>query len=336
MLISSSRSTLRGDCNEEPADGERDQAAGTEGKRGTRRGQRGQGGRRATMVAKDQPLLEVQADKAALDVPSPVAGRITEVLVKAANRSRSARSYCLHRRRQRRGAHGAGASGRTGRAAPEKKPAAKKPETPAPAAAAHRTPRRRSRSAGRRHPPPAHADNRIAPAGPATRRLARELGVDLTQVPGSGRPAASSRKTSRRSSANSPPAPWPPPTAGGAVAAPPLPNFEDWGPVERATAVGDPQGDGPADEPGLEPDPPRHAARPGRHHRPGSVPQAAAGRQGTEADRDRVRPQGGGHRPEASSRPSTPASTSPATSSSSSAIITSAWPWTPRTACWCR
>src|SRR6185312_13833051 len=34
------------------------------------------------VVSKDQPLLEVQADKAALEVPSPMAGRITKILVK--------------------------------------------------------------------------------------------------------------------------------------------------------------------------------------------------------------------------------------------------------------
>src|SRR3954454_14558935 len=37
-------------------------------------------------VAKDQPLLEVQADKAALDVPAPEAGRVTEIKVKVGDK----------------------------------------------------------------------------------------------------------------------------------------------------------------------------------------------------------------------------------------------------------
>jgi pyruvate dehydrogenase E2 component (dihydrolipoamide acetyltransferase) len=71
-------------------------------------------------------------------------------------------------------------------------------------------------------------------AGPATRRLARELGVDLQQVAGS---APSGRVTEedvkgfvRRAISAAPEAPAMPATA---AAAPALPDFERWGPVER-------------------------------------------------------------------------------------------------------
>src|SRR5205809_1730750 len=47
------------------------------------------------VVAKDQPLLEVQADKAALDVPSPVAGRVAEVRVKAGDQVKIGQVYCV-------------------------------------------------------------------------------------------------------------------------------------------------------------------------------------------------------------------------------------------------
>src|SRR5262249_57286254 len=43
----------------------------------------------------DQPLLEVQADKAALDVPSPVAGRVLKVLVKVGDQVKVGQSYCV-------------------------------------------------------------------------------------------------------------------------------------------------------------------------------------------------------------------------------------------------
>src|SRR5262247_3703382 len=45
-------------------------------------------------VTKDQPLLEVQADKAALDVPSPVAGRVTEVRVKEGDQLKVGQVIC--------------------------------------------------------------------------------------------------------------------------------------------------------------------------------------------------------------------------------------------------
>src|SRR5579871_1299555 len=47
------------------------------------------------VVAKDQPLLEVQADKAALEVPSPVAGRVAKILVKPGDQINIGQVYCL-------------------------------------------------------------------------------------------------------------------------------------------------------------------------------------------------------------------------------------------------
>jgi pyruvate dehydrogenase E2 component (dihydrolipoamide acetyltransferase) len=85
-------------------------------------------------------------------------------------------------------------------------------------------------------------------ATPATRRLARELGVDLKGVRGSGpggrvldedvRAAASGPRVTAApgSPAAAPAAPGGPakPLAAVGLEAPPLPRFEQWGPVERA------------------------------------------------------------------------------------------------------
>jgi pyruvate dehydrogenase E2 component (dihydrolipoamide acetyltransferase) len=76
----------------------------------------------------------------------------------------------------------------------------------------------------------------VAPASPSVRRLAREIGVDINQVPGSGPGGRISiddvKEQARRilSSVGSPGAP-----AGAAVAraARPLPDFQKWGEVER-------------------------------------------------------------------------------------------------------
>ena len=248
--------------------------------------------RPATTVAKDQALLEVQADKAALDVPSPMAGRVTKVLRQGRRPDQGRPGLSASSN----GGNGEAGQGRpppakTGRPQPppprrsrnRRRAAAPKPDAAASRKPAAAPPSPAPRRAGE---PPRAGRPRHAPAGPRARRRSD------ARSPAAAGPAASSRRTSRRyvrqlaSGGGRPGAPAP------ACQAPPLPNFEEWGPVERAAAVADPQGDRPADEPGLEPDPARHAARPGRHHRPGSVPQAAAGRQGAEADRDRVRPQG--------------------------------------------
>src|SRR2546423_15199324 len=46
-------------------------------------------------VAKDQPLLEVQADKAAIDVPAPEAGRVTEIKGKGGDKGKVGEGHCL-------------------------------------------------------------------------------------------------------------------------------------------------------------------------------------------------------------------------------------------------
>jgi pyruvate dehydrogenase E2 component (dihydrolipoamide acetyltransferase) len=82
-------------------------------------------------------------------------------------------------------------------------------------------------------PAPPPAQEKIVPAGPATRRLARELGVDLRQVHGSGRHGRVVEEDIKdyvRQLASEPALAMP--TAGLGAQAPPLPNFEEWGPVE--------------------------------------------------------------------------------------------------------
>lgn len=80
----------------------------------------------------------------------------------------------------------------------------------------------------------APADDRVpAPAGPATRRLARQLGVDLHAVAGSaagGRITQEDVKTHVKQIMEGGGAAS---AGGGGYAPPPLPDFSKWGPVER-------------------------------------------------------------------------------------------------------
>ena len=174
-------------------------------------------------VAKDQVLLEVQADKTALDVPSPSAGRVTDVRVKVGEQIKVGQVICLLEA----GGNGEATKGAAAPAKPVEAPRAKQLETPP-----------RTETTARPQPKasavvaPAPAVNRLTPAGPATRRLARELGVDLTRVAGSGRAGRvveEDVKAFVRQFASGPAA-----TAvnGGVQAPPALPNFEQWGPVE--------------------------------------------------------------------------------------------------------
>lgn len=177
------------------------------------------------VVSKDQPLLEVQADKAALDVPSPVAGRVAKVLVQAGDQLKIGQVYCLiDVDAAAESANGAPAvkpaEAAKAPAKPERQPEKKAPPPATPAAA----------PAPPLQPSPAAAATAVVAAGPATRRLARDLGIDLQRVTGSGRHGRvveEDVKTFVRQLAAGGGA------AAGPVATPALPNFESFGAVER-------------------------------------------------------------------------------------------------------
>ena len=200
------------------------------------------------VVTQGQTLLEVEAEKATVEVPSPVAGRIQKMLVKKGDTIKVGQPLCAIEE------NGATQAEKPKAAAIREKPAAEvKPEAPAPRPEQKKEPAKPEPSKqavaaqegarpqatkppsgdGRRRetapPPEPPAPGRIlVPAGPATRRLARELGVDLTRVRGTapgGRVTQEDLKAFVRDLAAGAP--------GRELAAPPLPDFEHWGPVER-------------------------------------------------------------------------------------------------------
>jgi pyruvate dehydrogenase E2 component (dihydrolipoamide acetyltransferase) len=162
-------------------------------------------------------ILEVETDKAAVEIPSPFSGTVLEIRVKAGDTVKVGQVLITF--------SGAG-----------EKPAAATPPTPAvpkattvlvPMVAAASTP-------GQRQGP--------VPASPATRRLARELGVDLAQVPPSGAAGLVTAEDVRAFAAQGPSTPIPAdmrPQPAAEVPAPaversPLPSdFAKWGPVAR-------------------------------------------------------------------------------------------------------
>lgn len=178
------------------------------------------------IVTKDQPLVEVQADKAALEVPSPSAGKITQILIKQGDQVKIGQLIFVI------DPVGAGAASLP--TPPVITHTAVKPThatTLVPALAA--VPIVATPSAKSNHVVLVHDDNKVIPAGPSTRRIARELGVDLGHVSGTGRHGRVSeddvrsfvRGSGSNGSSNG--------SSGGSISVPPLPRFEDFGTVER-------------------------------------------------------------------------------------------------------
>jgi len=165
-------------------------------------------------VREGDVILEVETDKAAVEIPSPYTGTVIEIRVKPGDTVNVGQVLMVFTESGEKPTAAAepAAAAASGTAAPA--PAA----TPAPAA-------------GPRPGP--------VPASPATRRLARELGVDLTRVPASGAAglvtADDVRAFAAAGNAGRPPAAALPAEAAAPISesAPELPDFSRWGAVER-------------------------------------------------------------------------------------------------------
>ncbi|GAC1347992.1 MAG: hypothetical protein NVSMB23_28200 [Myxococcales bacterium] len=151
-------------------------------------------------VEAEAPLVTLESDKATMDVPAPSAGVVKEVKVKIGDRvSQGTVVLTLESESgagkepaaQERAATPASAAPAAGGnpAAPAEQAEPERPfrepaqQKPAPAGATHEA---AAAPASARAAPVDEAGFRAAHAGPGVRRLARELGVDLTRVEGQG------------------------------------------------------------------------------------------------------------------------------------------------------
>ena len=121
-------------------------------------------------VAKEQSLITLESDKATMEIPSPAAGVVKEIKVKPGDKvSQGVPILVLEASEQR-----ATPRTETKAEAPKAAPAAPSP-TPAASAGTRPVPREpREETTSKPH------------ASPSVRKFARELGVDLAQVHGSG------------------------------------------------------------------------------------------------------------------------------------------------------
>ncbi len=186
-------------------------------------------------VALEQPILELETDKAVFELPSTEAGTVTEVLTE---KGQSVKVGQVVVRVETEGASAVApspkpqAAAASAPAAPAR--AASLPLTPPPApprpAAAPPAPVVEASPAPSSSAPAAPLPS--APAAPAVRRLARELGVDITQVRGTGprgRISADDVKIHAKLVMGGQPAASP----GTPVSARALPDFSRFGAVRR-------------------------------------------------------------------------------------------------------
>ncbi len=135
-------------------------------------------------VAEDQPLVEVMTDKATVEIPSPRAGTVTDLRGGEGDVIEVGAVFVVLDE-----GGGAAAPKAAPKAAPNAAPVAAAPApTPAPAAtpaAAAPKPPTNGASVPSYSLPAAPSGGKVL-ATPATRRVARELGVDLGAVTGTG------------------------------------------------------------------------------------------------------------------------------------------------------
>lgn len=188
------------------------------------------------LIQPDDPIIELESEKATVPVPTPVGGRVKEILVKPGDKVRVGETLLI--------VESATDVPR------ETQPTLKEASDARPAAAAEGesklevsiSPGPKAVAEPRELPvqplaPAVTPEEEFIPAGPAVRRIAREIGLDLRRVRGSGKngriliedldPYIQEYVRKRGGTQG---------TGTLPVQAPELPDFSQWGPVRRVKA----------------------------------------------------------------------------------------------------
>src|SRR3984885_5824432 len=202
-------------------------------------------------VSEGQPVMELETDKAVVEVPSTVSGIVNEVRVKEGEKIKvgqviftlqsSSGSPPEKTRPQREpvehvsGQHGARLAFQAAiRAEGNTEEQALPPDQPTPRLASFSMPIQLGKVAGTEH-------REAVPAAPHTRRLARELGVDIYEVQGrgpGGRISEDDVKTHAKAALTALATAAQAPARAGHFIAPQLPDFAKWGKIERVSMRG--------------------------------------------------------------------------------------------------
>jgi pyruvate dehydrogenase E2 component (dihydrolipoamide acetyltransferase) len=168
-------------------------------------------------VEKGQAILAVNADKSTMEVPSPASGTLTKLTVKVGDELKVGSVFCV--------IEAAGSGSEAGQPRPAPQPPR---PTPAPASAPPPAAKPPSRNAEPEVAARTAPSSGVVAASPATRWLARKLGVSLASVIGTG-PRG---RVTEDDVKNAQPGLSSPGQAGPAQA-PPLPDFGQFGEVIR-------------------------------------------------------------------------------------------------------
>lgn len=175
-------------------------------------------------IAAGQPVLELETDKAVMEAPASEGGTVSKVLVKPGDEVKSGQVIALL---------GGDAAEKPQEATSEK---AQPRPAPAPAPAAPSTPLPAPAAAPKPVPAAPAGQRRLIPAAPSVRRLAREMGINLLEVVGSGPAYRISENDLKRFAAGGAPAATAPQPSG--MPTPALPDFGKFGPVRREAMSG--------------------------------------------------------------------------------------------------
>ncbi|MFO0573696.1 MAG: dihydrolipoamide acetyltransferase family protein [Polyangia bacterium] len=160
------------------------------------------------VLREDQPMVEVMTDKATVEIPTPRAGRVAKLMVPAGQVCAVGQVMLVietEGSKPQAGAHGGGQAAQAAQAAPAAPAAAGRAPAPASAQAPVET---------------APRSEKVL-ATPATRQLARTLGIDLRTVRGTGPNGRITKDDVRAVAEHKPVAPRP--QAPAPVAAEPAP-----------------------------------------------------------------------------------------------------------------
>ena len=198
-------------------------------------------------VAEGQPVMELETDKAVVEVPSTVSGVVREVKVKEGQKVKVGEViFTLEggvvapaepARKHEPVEHVSGQQAArlafqlAMRAEGKTEEQALPPDQPQSATPDFTMPVQLAKVAGTEHRDP-------APAAPHVRRLAREIGVDIHSVPGSGPGGRISEDDVKLCAKNALAAAAAAQAPGGGFAEPELPDFAKWGKTERVSMRG--------------------------------------------------------------------------------------------------
>ena len=137
-------------------------------------------------ITAEQPLLLVESDKASVEVPSPVAGKVAELLVNAGDTVTNGQDFVVIE------AAGSVQSASSSASQPQattntaQQEIAKTQNTASTSTNSATTTASQSNSQSKLSEAQINAKNAAVYAGPAVRKLTRQLGVDVSEVTGTG------------------------------------------------------------------------------------------------------------------------------------------------------